>query len=48
MLLAIADYRKLAGAEGSVIDLLAAEPGTEDVELEIPPARDPGRAAELS
>ena len=48
VLLSIDDYRNLAGAEESVIDLLAAEPGTEDIELDIPEARDLGRAASLS
>ena len=48
VLLNIKDYRSLAGADESVIDLLAAEPGTEDVELEIPEPRDLGRAADLS
>jgi prevent-host-death family protein len=48
VLLNIEDYRRLAGAEGSVVDLLAAEPGTEDIELEIREARDLGRAADLS
>jgi hypothetical protein len=31
-----------------VIDLLAAEPGTEDIEFDIREARDLGRAADLS
>jgi prevent-host-death family protein len=48
VLLNIEDYRRLVGAEESVVDLLAAEPGTEDIELEIREARDPGRAADLS
>jgi prevent-host-death family protein len=48
VLLNIEDYRRLVGAEESVVDLLAAEPGTEDIELEIRDARDPGRAADLS
>jgi prevent-host-death family protein len=48
VLLNIKDYRSLAGTEESVIDLLAAEPGTEDIELEIPEMRDLGRAADLS
>ena len=48
VLLNMNDYRRLAGTEGSVIDLIAAEPGTEDIELEIPEIRDLGRAADLS
>jgi prevent-host-death family protein len=48
VLLNINDYRSLAGAEESVIDLLAAEPGTEEIELKIRPSRDRGRAADLS
>lgn len=48
VLLNIEDYRRLARAEGSIIDLLAAEPGTEDIELEIREPRDLGRAADLS
>ena len=48
VLLNIKDYRSLAGTNQSVIDLLAAEPSTEDINLEIPESRDLGRAADLS
>jgi prevent-host-death family protein len=48
VLLNIEDYRRLAGTEESLVDLLAAEPGTDDIELEIHEARDLGGAADLS
>jgi prevent-host-death family protein len=48
VLLNIEDYRRLAGTEESLVDLLAAEPGTDDIELEIREARDLGGAADLS
>lgn len=46
VLLTIDDYRRLTGGQQSIAQLLAA-PGTEDIELPIGPARDPGRAADL-
>jgi prevent-host-death family protein len=48
VLLSIKDYRSLACQAESVVELLAAQPGTEDVEIETPEARDLGRAADLS
>lgn len=47
VLLTIEDYRRLAGGRQSIAQLLAA-PGTEEIELPIQPARDPGRAADFS
>jgi prevent-host-death family protein len=47
VLLSIEDYRKLAGEDKKIADLLAM-PGVEDVEIEIPPLRDLARPADLS
>jgi len=47
VLLSIEDYRRLTGAGEKIADLLAL-PGSEDVELEIPPLRDRPRPADLS
>lgn len=47
VLLSIADYQRLTGGQGSIIDLLGLPPGIEDVALEIPPLRDPARPADL-
>ncbi|MBW4093543.1 MAG: type II toxin-antitoxin system Phd/YefM family antitoxin [Proteobacteria bacterium] len=47
VLLSIADYQRLTGGQGSIIDLLGLPPGIEDVALEIPPRRDPARPADL-
>ncbi len=47
VLLSIEEYRRLTGIRRKIADLLAM-PGIEDVELEIPPLRDPARPADLS
>jgi prevent-host-death family protein len=47
VLLSIEEYRRLAGERVSIADLLGM-PGIEDIELEIPPRRDLGRAADFS
>lgn len=47
VLLSIEEYRRLTGGHGKIADLLAM-PGTEDVDLEISPSREPARAADLS
>ena len=47
VLMSIVDYRRLAGRSESIADLLAL-PGSEDIELDIPPRRDPSRSADLS
>jgi prevent-host-death family protein len=48
VLLSIEEYQRLAGEQGSIIDLLGLPPGVEDVELEIPPMRDLARSADLA
>ena len=47
VLLSIEEYRRLSGTHDSIADLLAAAPGTEDVELEIPKLKDLARPADL-
>lgn len=46
VLLTFEDYLRLSGG-GSIIDLLGAPAGVEDIDLEIPPLRDPARPADL-
>jgi len=48
VLLNIAEYRRLTGSRESIADLLAAAPGTDDVELEITTMKDLARPADLS
>ena len=48
VLLSIADYQRLTGAQGSIIDMLGLPPGIEDVQLEIAPMRDLARSADLA
>ena len=47
VLLSYEDYQQLAGSKGSIIEALGHPPGVEDVELEIPPLRDPARPADF-
>ena len=47
VLLSIQEYRRLTGGSRKIADLLAM-PGAEDVELDIPDARDPAQPADLS
>ncbi len=47
VLLSIEDYRRLTNKGRSIIDTLGMPPGIEDVELEIPPMRDPARPADF-
>jgi prevent-host-death family protein len=47
VLLSIKDYERLAGAAVDVIGELGLPAGVEDVELEIPPMRDPAKPAVL-
>lgn len=47
VLLTFEDYEQLAATRGSIIDSLGLPAGVEDVELEIPPLRDPARPADL-
>lgn len=47
VLLTFEEYQRLAGAKESIIERLGLPPGIEDAELEIPPLRDPARAADL-
>jgi prevent-host-death family protein len=48
VLLSIEEYQRLAGGQASIIDRLGLPPGIEDVELEIPTARDLARGADFS
>lgn len=47
VLMSIVDYRRLTGRSEKISDLLAL-PGSEDIELDIPPRRDEARSADLS
>jgi prevent-host-death family protein len=47
VLLTFEEYQRLAGLKGSIVERLGLPPGIEDVELEIPPLRDPARPADL-
>ena len=47
VLLSIEHFRRLAGRQRSITDLLAM-PGVEDLELPLPSHAEPGRAADLS
>ena len=47
VLLTFEEYQQLAGSKGSIIERLGLPPGIEEVELEIPPLRDPARPADL-
>jgi prevent-host-death family protein len=47
VLLTFEEYQRLAGSKESIIERLGQPPGIEDVELEIPPLRDPARPADL-
>lgn len=48
VLLTFEDYRRLTGGQDNIIDLLGLPPEVADVELEIRPARDLARPADLS
>jgi prevent-host-death family protein len=47
VLLSVADYRRLAGLNRGIADLLFM-PGADEIEFEIPPLRDHARPAELA
>ncbi|HWX01937.1 type II toxin-antitoxin system Phd/YefM family antitoxin [Collimonas sp.] len=47
VLLSFDEYQKITGGTRKIADLLAM-PGMEDIELNIPPLRDPAQAADLS
>lgn len=47
VLLSYEEYQQLAGSQGSIIEALGQPPGVEDVELDIPPLRDPARPADF-
>jgi prevent-host-death family protein len=47
VLLSIEDYLRLAGSGADLVDELGLPAGVEDVEFEIPPMRDPAKAAAL-
>lgn len=47
VLLSYEEYQQLAGSQGSIIEALGQPSGVEDVELEIPPLRDPARPADF-
>lgn len=47
VLMSYEEYQQLTESKGSVVEALGQPPGVEDVELEIPPLRDPARPADL-
>lgn len=47
VLLSIEDYLRLTGVAVNIVDELGLPAGVEDVELKIPPMRDPAKAAHL-
>jgi len=47
VLLSIEEYQRLTGSRRKIADLLAM-PGAENIDLEIPPRREPAHAADLS
>lgn len=47
VLLTFDEYRKITGGQAKIADLLAL-PGSEDIELELTPPRDPARPADFS
>jgi prevent-host-death family protein len=47
VLLSIEDYLRLAGGAADIVEQLGLPAGVEDIELEIPPMRDPTKAAAL-
>lgn len=47
VLLSIEEYRRLTNKGRSIVDMLGMPPGTEDVELEIPPMHDLPRPADF-
>lgn len=47
VLLSIEDYLRLAGVAVDIVEQLGLPAGVEDVELEIPPMRDPAEPAAL-
>lgn len=47
VLLTYEDYQKLAGTQGTIVELLGLPPGVEDVQLDIPPNREVARPADL-
>ena len=47
VLLTFEAYKKITGGRTKIADLLAM-PGIENIELEIPPLRDPARPADLT
>ena len=47
MLLSIEDYLRLAGVAVDIVEQLGLPVGVEDIELEIPPMRDPAKPAAL-
>lgn len=47
VLLTFEDYQRLAGAGESLLDRLGQPDGVEDIDLAIPPLRDPARPADL-
>jgi prevent-host-death family protein len=47
VLLTFDAYQRLTSPKGNIIDSLGLPKGVEDVELEIPPLREPARPADL-
>jgi hypothetical protein len=48
VLLTFEDYQRLAGAQGTIVDLIGLPPDEADIELEIALPRDLARPADLS
>jgi prevent-host-death family protein len=48
VLLTIEDYQRITGGGDNIVDRLGLPEGIENVELEIPPFREPPRPADLS
>lgn len=48
VLLTIDEYQRITGGGGNIADTLGLPAGVEDVELEIPPFREPVRPADFS
>jgi prevent-host-death family protein len=47
VLLTFEEYQRLTGSEGTLVERLGLPFGVEDVELEVPPMRDPARPADF-
>jgi prevent-host-death family protein len=48
VLLSIAEYQRLTGAAGSIVEQLGLPPGIEDIEFESPRMSDPAQPADFT